>query len=76
MLYEVITGALNDVPYTPDPVFGVMIPNQCPGVPEAVLFPRGTWKDPAAYDIQAQKLADMFRKNFEQYEMGEGIRIS
>ncbi len=76
MVDAVLSGALNDVPFTPDPVFGVMIPNQCPGVPESVLFPRGTWKAPAAYDIQAQKLADMFRKNFEQYEMGEGIRIS
>jgi phosphoenolpyruvate carboxykinase (ATP) len=32
-----------------------------------VLAPRGTWADPKAYDVQAKKLATMFRENFEQY---------
>jgi phosphoenolpyruvate carboxykinase (ATP) len=38
-----------------------------PDVPAAVLNPRNTWADTAAYDVQAQKLAAMFRDNFEQY---------
>jgi phosphoenolpyruvate carboxykinase (ATP) len=32
-----------------------------------VLRPRDTWKDKAAYDAQATKLAEMFRKNFEKF---------
>jgi phosphoenolpyruvate carboxykinase (ATP) len=36
-------------------------------VPADVLNPRKTWKDPAAYDAQARKLAGMFRKNFEKF---------
>jgi phosphoenolpyruvate carboxykinase (ATP) len=36
-------------------------------VPPAVLWPRDTWPDPAAYDAQARRLAAMFRENFERY---------
>ena len=40
---------------------------RCPDVPAAVLDPRGTWKDPAAYDAQAAKLAAMFVENFKTF---------
>jgi phosphoenolpyruvate carboxykinase (ATP) len=33
-------------------------------VPAAVLDPRGTWADKAAYDAQSAKLAKMFVENF------------
>lgn len=38
------------------------------GVPAETLNPRETWKDKAAYDAQAKKVAELFRKNFEQYK--------
>jgi phosphoenolpyruvate carboxykinase (ATP) len=38
-----------------------------PEVPSEVLDPRGTWKDPDAYDAQATRLAKMFRDNFAKY---------
>jgi phosphoenolpyruvate carboxykinase (ATP) len=31
------------------------------------MRPRDTWKDPAAYDAQAKKLAEMFRKNLDKF---------
>src|SRR5439155_1506320 len=39
----------------------------CFGAP-FLLLPRGTWRDPAAYDAQAAKLAQLFRQNFEQFQ--------
>ncbi len=52
----------------PDPIFGVQVPTACPDVPGEILSPRTTWADPAAYDAQAQELARLFRKNFEQFD--------
>jgi phosphoenolpyruvate carboxykinase (ATP) len=48
-------------------VFGLRVPAGCPGVPKEVLDPRSTWKDRAAYDAAAHKLAAMFDENFAQF---------
>jgi phosphoenolpyruvate carboxykinase (ATP) len=62
------TGALANAAMTPDPVFGVGIPKECPGVPAEILTPKQTWKDKAAYDQTAKKLAGLFCNNFKKYE--------
>src|SRR3989442_3741800 len=67
MVRAALAGKLDRVPTTPDPGFGVEVPLQVPGVPEGLLLPRGTWSDPAAYDAQAARLAQMFRDNFAQF---------
>jgi phosphoenolpyruvate carboxykinase (ATP) len=53
------------VQYELHPVFNLKMPTACQGVDAKVLNPRNTWTDKAAYDAQAAKLRDMFRKNFE-----------
>ena len=53
--------------YTTDPIFNLSVPASCPGVPQEVLNPRSTWKDPAAYDTQARRLAAMFAENFKTF---------
>ena len=63
-----LAGKLEDVPTAADPVFGLYIPAEIPGVPSEVLNPRDTWADGAAYDAAAAKLAVMFRDNFKQFE--------
>jgi phosphoenolpyruvate carboxykinase (ATP) len=67
MVNAAIEGKLDDVPTTPDPVFGLGVPQSCPDVPAEVLQPRETWSDKDAYDKQAQKLAQMFVDNFKQF---------
>ncbi|HSA57954.1 MAG TPA: phosphoenolpyruvate carboxykinase (ATP) [Gemmatimonadaceae bacterium] len=67
MVRAALSGALDDTPTSPDPVFGLAVPVDIPGVPAQVLNPRRTWSDPAAYDAQARKLAEMFRTNFEKF---------
>jgi len=67
MVRAILAGALAGTPTDPDPIFGLAIPTDVPGVPTEILNPRNTWKDPAAYDAQARKLAGMFRKNFEKF---------
>ncbi len=67
MVRAALSGALESVPATTDPVFGLAVPTAVEGVPAAVLDARGTWPDAAAYDAQARKLADMFRQNIEKF---------
>jgi phosphoenolpyruvate carboxykinase (ATP) len=67
MLRAALSGLLEGGKFTRDPVFGLEVPVSVPEVPQDVLSPRGTWADPKAYDVQARKLATMFRENFEQY---------
>jgi phosphoenolpyruvate carboxykinase (ATP) len=64
MVSAALAGNLESVGFRPDPVFGFEVPTGIPGVPAEALVPRSTWKDPAAYDAQAAKLAAMFRDNF------------
>src|SRR5438093_927020 len=68
MVRAALAGTLDRIPTTPDPVFGLEVPLQVPGVPGEMLLPRGTWSDPAGYDAQATRLARMFRENFEQFQ--------
>lgn len=75
MIHAVLGGKLDNVAFDADPVFGLRIPAEVPGVPREVLHPRETWSDGAAYDEQARKLAGMFRENFEKFDgVSEEIR--
>ena len=75
MVHAALDGKLDGVATRTDPVFGLAIPQSVPGVPNEVLDPRGTWSDTGAYDSQAKKLAEMFRKNFEKFgSVAENIR--
>jgi phosphoenolpyruvate carboxykinase (ATP) len=67
MVRAILDGSLAEVPMTPDPFFGMHVPESCPGVPPEILQPRNTWEDKDAYDVQARKLAGMFVDNFEQF---------
>ncbi len=68
MIRAVIEGKLDDAETRTDPFFGLNVPVEVPGVPTEVLDPRGTWESGEAYDEQAEKLAGLFRENFEKFE--------
>jgi phosphoenolpyruvate carboxykinase (ATP) len=68
MIRAALSGQLDNVAYETDPIFNLAVPQSVPGVPAEVLKPRNTWKDPAAYDEQARKLARMFVDNFKTFE--------
>ncbi len=75
MITAALTGELNKVEFEAHPVFGYMMPKNCPNVPVELLNPRNTWADKSGYDAQANKLANMFVKNFEQYAAGVDAEI-
>jgi phosphoenolpyruvate carboxykinase (ATP) len=69
-------GELAGAAFVPDPVFGLLVPSACPGVPARLLRPRDTWPDPAAYDAKARQLAGLFQANFKAYsdQVPEAVR--
>ena len=67
MIDAIHSGELEQAGFNEESHFGLQVPESCPNVPSDILWPRQTWPDPAAYDQTAQKLADMFRDNFQQY---------
>ncbi|WP_062208718.1 phosphoenolpyruvate carboxykinase [Aureimonas sp. AU12] len=68
LLAAALDGSLKEATFRTDPHFGFQVPVVVPGVDPAILDPRSTWADGAAYDRQAQRLAAMFRANFEKFE--------
>ena len=69
LLDAALSGTLKHQPMRTDPLFGFQVPASLPGVDPAILNPRQTWADPAAYDAQARDLVAMFNKNFAKFEV-------
>ncbi|NUB44571.1 phosphoenolpyruvate carboxykinase [Fertoebacter nigrum] len=67
LLTAALDGTLAGGTFRRDPNFGFEVPVAVPGVDAALLDPRSTWADQAAYDAQAKKLVNMFADNFGQY---------
>ncbi|MDP4149068.1 MAG: phosphoenolpyruvate carboxykinase (ATP) [Bacteroidota bacterium] len=67
MVTAALNGSLDGVEYSIHPVFGMAIPQDCPGVPSLVLNPRNTWPDKGEYDEMATRLAGWFTTNFAKY---------
>lgn len=67
LLTAALDGSLAEAKFRKDENFGFDVPVEVPGVDTALLDPRSTWDDHAAYDAQAAKLVQMFADNFEQY---------
>ncbi|MFT4156012.1 phosphoenolpyruvate carboxykinase (ATP) [Parafilimonas sp.] len=67
MICAALNGNLKKAAFEKHPVFGMMVPCTCPGVPQEILNTRNTWSDKNGYDKQANMLAGLFIKNFEKY---------
>lgn len=72
LLNAALRGELDEgkTEFAVHPIFGLRMPKSCPGVPPHILDPRNTWEDGEAYDRQARKLRDLFRKNFQEKGFG------
>lgn len=68
LITAVLKGEMDNVAYTEHPVFGLMMPVTCPGVPSEILSPRNTWPDKNKYDRKVNELAKAFVHNFRQFD--------
>jgi phosphoenolpyruvate carboxykinase (ATP) len=64
MVSAALNGDFDNIEFKHHDVFNVDYPVSCPNVPDEKLDARGMWADQAAYDEQANKLAQMFADNF------------
>ncbi len=60
-------GALDGVALSPEPYFGLPVPESCPDVPADLLRPHETCADRDDYEARARHLAELFHANFETY---------
>lgn len=67
MITAALNGELDHKNYRSHSVFGMLIPDACPGVPAEILSPRQSWNNDEAYYAQAMKLAAAFHQNFEKF---------
>ncbi len=70
MITAALEGKLDNVSFEAHPIFGMMMPKECPNVPAEILNPRNTWANKESYDAKAKELAKQFVKNFEKYAAG------
>ena len=75
LITAAMNGDLDNVAYVKHEIFGLEMPETCPGVPSEVLNPRNTWADKDAYDEKATLLAGHFNKNFEKFQDGASEEI-
>jgi phosphoenolpyruvate carboxykinase (ATP) len=78
LLTAALNGSLLGSTFRKDPNFNFAVPVAVRGVDSNLLDPRSTWSDKAAYDLKAQKLVEMFTKNFVKYapSVNEDVRDS
>jgi phosphoenolpyruvate carboxykinase (ATP) len=76
LLNAALDGSLNNAEFRTDTNFGFQVPVSVPGVDSAILEPRQTWADKAAYDAAARKLVSQFIANFDQFldHVDDGVR--
>jgi phosphoenolpyruvate carboxykinase (ATP) len=73
MARAALSGALDEAETYTDPVFGLQVPLHIPDVPDAIMQPRKTWRNPNAYDSKARELASRFVENFKQFDDLDGL---
>jgi len=68
-------GVLAKAETQSDPVFGLNVVTQCPGVPSEILVPRNAWSEKASYEAAAKKFAGLFTQNFAKYEAAVSAEV-
>ena len=70
----IVNGSLKNAEYETLTGFNLSIPKHVDGVDASLLDPRKTWKDPAAYQKNADTLIKQFIDNFKRFNVSEAIQ--
>ncbi|MGJ5642222.1 phosphoenolpyruvate carboxykinase (ATP) [Formosa sp. S-31] len=67
MITAILKGQLDNVLYKTHPIFGLHMPEYCPGVPTEILDPINTWLQKGEYISKSIQLAHSFHINFDKF---------
>jgi phosphoenolpyruvate carboxykinase (ATP) len=73
MVKAAVTGKLEGIAWRRHPLFRVLMPTTCPGVPAEILDPTATWFDKEEYQEAAHVLAQRFQGNMEHFDVSDDI---
>ena len=68
---RILDGSVDKAETKIIPVFNLEVPTSLEEVNDEILDPRDTYADSAEWDKRAEKLAGLFKKNFEKYTDNE-----
>ncbi len=76
IITSILDNTIEEADYELFPVFNLQIPKSLPGIDSKILNPRNTWTNPAAYDNERIKLANLFIENFATFtDNKEGAQL-
>ncbi|MDT8308533.1 MAG: phosphoenolpyruvate carboxykinase (ATP), partial [Bacteroidales bacterium] len=76
IITSIFDNTIEEADYELFPVFNLQIPKSLPGIDSKILNPRNTWTNPAAYDNERIKLANLFIENFATFtDNKEGAQL-
>lgn len=67
ILNAALEGALENVAFVTDPIFGFQVPKTCPNVPDHVLDPASSWPSRDEYMKRYRSLSSRFINNFKKF---------
>jgi len=67
MITSILEQSIEESEFKTEAVFGLSCPQSLKGVNSEILNPRSSWENPENYDIQAEKLVELFINNFKTY---------
>lgn len=67
MISAILKGELDNIRFNAHPIFGLFMPEYCPGVPTEILDPINTWLQKGIYISKSIQLAHSFHINFDKF---------
>lgn len=68
LLAGALHGDFENVKFRKDEVFGLDMPESCPGVESSLLNPKSAWQSQTAYYQQRNRLCELFVQNFRKFQ--------